>query len=623
MAPHPSSPEDPAWIDTLASALLTTPGPTPELPLLVALDEVEQWRTRARADAWLARANRAALSRDLVASTAGMGPVFRSVLAPALDQYTRVLTTRFTEGRVGAGDVASMDAPAAVLREALTSALGIGAMWDDLVHASHVADDRTVAWSLANLHGALGARGHDAQHALQRAAHLLAPGRHWGSSTRDPAPTSFEARLGQARATLTQPPSRHHCVAWLTYVRARLHGECDRFGPVKLFEADWALPNALAEDGQTFDHRDELRALAQAEPQTWDFDDTGWTIDRSRRPYIGLARVDLGTRPTHHALEDAAHAVQLLLDGVAMRHGGRAGWERSGSAYLLVDGKQREAAYGDLLVEPAAQVNNFGQNSMADALEKYGPQVAEMLATPLPAELTEARRMLAEAAEVETRRTTRRGTRAIDLRTALTLQDSAHDHIATYARMDPDKLEALMLAQWPHAEWEHRLARAIDICLRPPSRPDRELERTVRFGGADGLTYSFTRAAEHSEQLVALCDDEPTRRAVTRWLTSIGDAATYLTLRAELNESCALLSDRARRVRNGIVHGNPPPTSVVESVHDISQFRVYRAFWAAIESHSAGRPMSATLTNQSAADDERDRRLRHGVSLLEQWNATA
>ena len=263
----------------MATALLIGTVETPELPLLVALDEVEQWRARARADAWRRTATRAALSRDVVASTAGMGPALRGVLAPALDQYTGVLTTRFAGGKVRPPDVTRMDAPAAVLREALTSAVGVGAMWDDLVQAGRAADDRTAAWCLANLPSSLGERGHDAKHALAGAALILAPGRHWGSSTRGPALTSVEARLSRARATLTQPPPRHHCVAWLTYVCARLTGEGDRFGAVTLFEADWALPNALADEGQPFHHRDELRALAQAEPRTWDFDEDGWATD--------------------------------------------------------------------------------------------------------------------------------------------------------------------------------------------------------------------------------------------------------------------------------------------------------------------------------------------------------
>lgn len=619
MEPTPL-PADPEWVDALASALLAGPVEAPELPLLVAVDEVEQWRARARADAWRRTATRAALARDVLASAADMGPTLREVLAPALDQYTGVLTGRFVEGKVRARDVDGLDAPAAVLRAMLTSAIGVGAMWDDLVRATVAADDLTAAWSLANLSSALGDRGGDAEKACLSATRILAPGRHWGSSAREPASDSIDTRLTSARSSLASEPARYHCVVWLTYVRARLNGEGDRFGAVELFEADWALPNALADDGHPFHRRDELRALAQADLHAWGFDEENWTADRSRRPYIGLARVDLGNRPTHGALDDAAQQVHLLFDGVAMRHGGIP-WERSGPAYLLVDGQLQEASYGDVLVEPAAQVNHYGQNQMAAALAEYGPQVAEMLALPLPAELFEARRMLAEAAEAESRRSSRRTTWGIDLRTALALQDAAHDHIATFARMDPDDLEPLVLAQWAHAEWERRLVSAIDICLRPPSRSDPELERTVRFGGSDGLTYSFIQAAEQSDRLLALCDDEPTRRAVARWLASIGDAGSYLALRGELERSRVLLAGRARRVRNGIVHGNPPPTPVVESVHDISSFRVYRAFWAATESHAAGRAMSELLEARAAVDDERDRLLRDGVSILEQWRA--
>lgn len=85
------------------------------------------------------------------ASDARLERHLRPALSPWLAQYTRVLHGTFTRPKVGAIDVAAMDAPAAALRAALGSARGIGAAWQDAVEASQSGHDEHLAWSLANL----------------------------------------------------------------------------------------------------------------------------------------------------------------------------------------------------------------------------------------------------------------------------------------------------------------------------------------------------------------------------------------------------------------------------------------------------------------------------------------
>lgn len=525
---------------------------------------------------------------------------------------------RFTDPKVGALDVAAMESPAAALRAALVSARGIGAAWQDAVEASQSCNDEHLAWSLTNLNSQLATSGRGSSFTRLEAASALHPGR-WTTTERPVAAAQPTAvRLVTAHEILTRSPAKHHCVAWITYARVRLMGSEKTFGPVTFFEADWALPNALADDGHPFPHRDELRRLAQANPNGWQFDDVNWVPDRSRRPYLGLARVDLGQRETHLALDDAERTVQVLLSTVALRSGGVV-WQRSGPAHLLVDGQDSEVHYAVDRVQPGGEVDHYGQRLMATGIDRHGPGLATLLSAPLSPDLAEALRMLGEAAAVDSRESRLDERRVIDQRTALALRDAAHDHMATHARMSPEDLERHVLGDWPHTMWAQEVLRAIAACLRGDGIDGDGLDRVVRTGGESGFTYSFIEAAHHRDELLARCDDTSTRRSAARWLTSISDAGLYLELERELTQSRDLLTARARRVRNGIAHGTPSPTPVLESVLDLSRFRAFTPFWTAMESIAAGRTMLAELETRAIVRAARDRRLHAGLSLLTQW----
>jgi hypothetical protein len=622
---HPSAPEgaDLAWLAALAESLRNPPAPrTAELALLDALEEIEQWRRHARPDTWRqGKKARGALCAEFAASSARLERHLRRALSPWLAQYARVVHGRFTEGKIGAFDVAAMDAPAAGLRAALVSARGIGAAWQDAVEASQSGHDEPLAWSLTNLTSQLAASGRGSNFTLLGAASALHPGRWAQPEHPGVAGQPTVVRLVAAHEILTGTPTKHHCVAWITYARARLMGSEETLGPVTFFDADWALPNALADDGQPFPHRDELRRLAQGHSSGWQFDDVNWVPDRSRRPYLGLARVDLGQRETNLALEDAERIVQVLLSTVALRSGGVV-WQRSGPAHLLVDGQVAETRYAADRVQPAGEVDHYGQRLMATGINRHGPDLATLLSAPLPADLAEALRMLGEAAAVdsrESRESRLEGRRVIDQRTALALQDAAHSHLATHARMSPEDLERHVLGDWPYATWVQEVMRAVAACLGGGGIEGDELERAVRAGGESGLTYSFVEAAHRREDLLARCDGATTRRSAARWLDSISDARLYLELERELIRSRDLLTARALRVRNGIMHGTPSPTPVLESVLDLSRFRAFEAFWSALEAIAAGRTMRAELETDATVRAARDRRLHAGISLLTQW----
>ncbi len=591
---------------------------TAELALFDALDEIEQWRLHARPDTWkLTTKTRQALRDEFAASSAMLGTNLRRVLSPWLREYTRTVGGRFAEGKIGAHDVVAMDAPATSLRATLVSVQGIGAAWEDAVEASRSDNDNDLAWSVISLAKQLAASGQDSRRTLLSAASALHPGRWAGPEDPSAAAQPTAARLAAAHEILMRSPGKYHCVAWITYARARLGSAEQTFGPVTFLEADWALPNALGVDGQSFLHRDELRQLALANPHDWQFDDVNWVPDRSRRPYLGLARVDLGHRETHHALQDAERTVQVLLSTVALRGCGVT-WRRSGPAYLLVDGHVPEARYAADCVQPAGEVDHYGQNLMATGIDRYGPALAALLSAPMSADLAEAMRMLGEAAVVEPREAGPEASRVIDQRTAIALQDAAHSHLATYARMSPEDMEQHVLDNFSYSVWVREVTRAIASCMQGPGT-DVEVERAVRTGGDSGWRYSFIEAARRSEDLLAGCGDASTRRSAERWLASISDAGLYLQIEQELTRSQDLLTARARRVRNGIMHGTPSPTPVLESVLDLSRFRAFEAFWTAMEASTAGCLMSEELGREADARTARKRGLRAGISLLAQW----
>lgn len=496
----------------------------------------------------------------------------------------------------------------------LETAAAVRAAWADLIQAARDGDDDAMLWGAECLEAQLKARGAPGDHMLSEAV-LELIGRHPVGDI-GPVP-SVELRVSRSEQLLARDAETGRCVAWLTYDEAMLAHFPATYGPITFFDADWCLPNAIRDDGHPFEFRDELRALA-ADGLDWDFDGENWKPDRSRRPYIVLARVDLGERRSAGALELAVERVQLMLDVARLQGGGRQ-WRRSGPAVLVVDGKVGMRSFGRHEVRAGDPSETYGRRAFAESLDEHGPLVGQMLSGPIPTDLAEAIRMLGEAGQVEDPRRDRARERTIDLRTVVALHDSAHDHLATYARYASDDLGGRMLDDWSHMGWRLELVKAIDACLSWDGDASGDLGASIRKDGAHHLDI----AADHLDELLAAAPDDHTRRTAARWLSSIDDAQAHLALLATLSSEGELLAGRTARVRNGIAHGTPPSPEVTEAVLGYSRFRVFRALNYAMIAATSSRPMKEVLDEEEHRRSDELTALTSGTSMLQQWRNRA
>lgn len=602
---------DPEWVRGLVELLATEPGPPSSLPLRLAVKEVEDWARLATPETWRAKANRKALAADLEVSASRAGRRLRSLLSPALDAYLHWATQEFA----GAGAIkcAAPEGLGEELLESIVTPDAVAATWLDLVDAVRQASDDDAAWSRHCLMSQLTASGPDGSRSLQEAAWYVV-----GQELRrreGPVP-ALAMRLERAGEALTRAPSTRDCVVWLTYERADLREFVATFGPVTLIEADWALPNAIRDGGFDFAHRDELRALA-ASGRNWSFDEKNWTPDPSRRPYVVLARVELGKHPVGDAVEEAARRVQLMLDVARLRGSGTA-WRRRSPSYLVANGEVLQEwgppSTGD--VEPPDPSAHYGRNLFAESLAEHGPLVGRLLATKIAPDLAEAVRMLGEAGQADEPRQDSSRIRAIDERTVLALHDAAHDHLATFGRLeDAAELEERLVEEWPMRAWRANVMRAIQACLSDPREADDELARAVRVN----LTYHFDIASDRRNELLERVADSRTERIAARWLLSISDAEVCVSLLADLAADVAILKRRFQRVRNGTLHGTPASLDAVASVMEYSTYRVFGALWYAMEAATSDRSMRELLDEERARHGAERQKLVGGVSLLEQW----
>jgi hypothetical protein len=421
------------------------------------------------------------------------------------------------------------------------------------------------------------------------------------------ARTPLDVRLRLAADVITALPVPRRCVAWITYGSARLSAARD-FGPIMFYEIDWAAPNALNDDGQAFRHRDELRSLLKHNHIRVPGKSNG-------RPYQVLARVDLGVRVPHHALDDADAMVQVLLRIAGSRSGGTA-WQRVGSACLLLD-EQVALCIDSAGPYVSDDVDHHGQNIMADALAEYGPSIARGFSrTLMPPDLADALRLLGEASDVDSREVFLTGRSTIDRKTVLVLEDAAFEHIASYGRMRGDALEELILATWPHARWCSQVDAAISVCLRSDEAASTALHRRIITHQRGKTRTSFLEASRLTDELLVLCRNPLKRRFAEKWLTSIRDPVLCLDLHRRQNDERDLLRERLSRTRNALTHGNPVHLAVIDSVRDLSTYRVNAAIEVALEGFSTSGSFDAALRVRPEEHGRVIDHLTRGVSML-------
>jgi hypothetical protein len=582
---HPTD-GTPKLLRSLAGSLDRHYGASSVLPLTLVVDEIATWVALSGKNAWKSAPNRNSLRRDLDQSTAALGSSVRAVVAAHLTRFD-VAFTRLAGGpkitlAQSPGmrtDVVWADtaATAGDLLAVLDSDDATGASWDDLVAAArdHSLVNRQHRPVADLLFDQLRRRGHDAEELFSTLASLLTLG---PASEDDPSchlDVPVVDRLTQARAIVSAPAPVEPVVVWLGYQRGRPAPRFDA-GQVTFMDARWTVPNA-GPDGQYFEHKAELWHLVQHgfHFQIREDDGKRWNVDL-------LVRVDLGETTTQDAAVRAADIVDTILS-VAIHNVG--GIRPLLTQHAVLRSGRRVAS--SFTVHPDATGftdDAYGARITLEAVHRHGPQVADALSREaLPRFLAAAIEAQTTADQPFSRDMAMRTPSDADIRSVVPLADRVVEHVAAYATIGPDKAFELLGQLWPHARWQSDLDLAVRLCT---------FGNGIKHGRLLGAWYSASFSqprplfiADHAEDLLSICQIESERPWITRMLQSVSDAAIYGELIKEYTADGAVLEARRRRVRNGLVHGNPTNFEIVKSVREYATFLSSGALQLGIEAY--------------------------------------
>ncbi len=615
-------PEDePVWVKSLVSSLDRHHGGSTVLPLTVVIEEITNWVELASGrDAWMKAANRESLRLDLEESVGALGSILKAEIDVPLGLFQAAFT-RLT-GRAEAvlnqppgtrTDAAWTDlvAAAEALLSSLDSDAAVGASWDDLVATaqSRALMGREYRPIAELLFDQLCRRGLSAEWTFRDLVSMVA----FGWSPEDipigKKDVPLEERIASARVVACTPAKVEPIVVWLGY-QGRVFSQLSA-GRVTFMDAHWAVPNARP-GGQAFDHKAELQELVQY----GNLFKVATRVDEESDVDC-LVRVELGQTTAAGAVTRAVNIINTILNvsihnarGIRP-HLAQYGVLRSGqvgSSSFMVP--RREAGFPD---------DNYGAGITADAIEEYGPRIAEALARE------ELPRFLAAALEVQTtadhpfsRDMALRKPSEADISSVIPLADRVVQHIAAHAALDPSTALELLGVRWPHARWLTDIQRSVHMCLLGGGRRQELLtELTREWLSRNSKQPWILFVADRADDLLSLCRIESERAWIERMLRSISDYPAYAALVDVYTAERKVLEARRRRVRNALVHGNPASFAVVESVREYAEFLSGTALQLGLESYVEGVAPATALTQRTGEYEA----MRTGIDAVSYWRA--
>lgn len=579
--------------------------------------EVEHWCVRGRADSWDRRKNRTSLRGDIRDTLSALGSALRADARTDLDSFSLASTCLGEKHAPTAAQMGALRLAANALRESLRRPSALEAAWRDVWMAAQEEDLELLEWRMSTLIDLLGLVGRDHRWAFAEALQAL------HAPANENTDSGWNSPLEAAGRALSVVPPESHCVVWLSYQNASLTSSTVQLGPVELYAAHWAIPNADKEAGHTFPHREELRALLNGRfRESWH---ALYDPRAKPRKWGVLARVDLGVRTPHGALDAAEKVVQTMVELAAYQWDGSP-WTPIGPAALWANGQLRANDFGRRA--PADYTVAASRHQTAEGLSEYGEHVATALASrTLRQDLVDAVRLLHEAAQLDRAATMTRSTRhsSPDERIAVVLEDSAVEHLASFAGISGDDLDSYILEGWAHSVLSRNVHRAIDKCVDLPTRPREgtstsELRQQLLRSGP-GSPESLTLAGARVEELIAMCDEPTSAKYARCWLGTLVDPQQYLARYEALVATGTRLATRTERVRNSVAHGNPADDGVVRSVRALSRYRAYVSLDVALTSATRSVSMLDELERLHGVVEARLSALRGGTSLVDHLGA--
>jgi hypothetical protein len=593
------SEDDPDWLKSLVSSLDRGHGVSTVLPLTVLVEEIVAWVELASGtDAWKKTANRDSLQGDLAESVGAISSSLRSHIAEPLAAFQ----TAFANLTCSSSAVLIQPPgtrTSAVWTEALSTARkllnaldsdhSVRASWDDLVTtAQDRSHDRREYRPIAELlFDQLRRRGLGAEQIFRTLVSIVAFGRDPHKIPAGKNDTPLAERLANARNFVGKPAAVEPIVVWLGY-QGRIHLDLTA-GRVSFMDAHWAVPNAEP-DRQDFEHKAELWELVQHGDM---FQVAKLVSDKSDVDF--LVRVDLGHTTAAGAASRAIDIVNTILNVAVHNAGGIR--PRLAQYGLIQSGMPGASSFMYAERETGFPDDHYGAEITAEAIEMHGSQIAEALARE------ELPRFLSAAIDVQTaadhpfsRDMAMRRPSEADISSVIPLADRVVQHIAAHAAMNPNDLFNLLQDRWPHARWLTDLRRASGMCLLGGGRRD-ELrnELLVKWRSGKPEQPWILLLADRADDFISLCRLEHERAWIARMFASISDHDVYSTLIDEYTAESNVLEARRRRVRNALVHGNPASFTVVQSVHEYSDFLSGIALNLGLESYVENTVPAAAL----------------------------
>lgn len=615
--------DDGSWRAALAGALPGSGDGRPSFTLYSAVAEASAWAARAPLSAWERGANAQSMRADVEAGLAVCGTASLGLFQPVGTALVESLN-RLVHGSKDhrASDVSALGEVAREAEAMLQSPSLRVAAWRDLTDAAGAdrPDLAVIEDRIALLHAMLACAAVDPGERFGRLANVLSPSP--AALAYDPGAASVDwtdgERLKAGAALLREPASTGHCVVWMTFAAARLPEFVLEMGPVTLFDADWCIGNALGPPWQDFAYRDELTHVIAHDHERASLD-----------PNVGthhevLARVDLGHHSTYDSQDEAAALVRAVVGVVANRTGAPS-WRRCGFSCLVVDEKICTYSFGRPGDEPLfTEPDHYGMNGFMDALADYKAQLVGLLSTgALPTDVTEALRLVREAGQVDSRENALNGTTTIAEQTVVVLQAAAVERLAAYAGMNGKGFASELAAEWAVARHHQEVGRAVEWCLSGVGGGRNPLFHRVVTFPSGRRRLNLVAAFEVREQLVVACSGPFERERTHTLLASIGDADAARGLLSSFAAEAAVLHDRLKRCRNGLMHGNPVSVESVSSVRALSRFMVDVALNDAIRSIAEDRPVNELVEDRARRRQATMAAIEEGTSFYQLWNAAS
>jgi len=613
--------DEPAWVKSLVSSLDRHHGVSTVLPLTVAIEEITNWvKLASGPDAWRKVANRESLCLDLEESVGALGSALRAEIDVPLGLFQAAFTRLIGSAAAVLNQPpgtrtdaawAELVATAEALLSSLDSNTAVGASWDALVataqsRALEAREHRPIAELLFDQ---LRRRGLSAEWTFRHLVSMVA----FGLSPEDipiaEKDVPLEERMASARVIACTPAKVEPIVVWLGY-QGRAFSQLSA-GRVTFMDAHWAVPNARPE-GQAFEHKAELWELLQY----GNLFEVATRVDEESDVDC-LVRVDLGETTAAGAVTRAVNIVNTILNVLIHNAGGirphlaqhgvlRSG--QAGSSSFMVS--RREAGFPD---------DHYGAGITADAIEEYGPRIAEALARE------ELPRFLAAALEVQTtadhpfsRDMALRKPSQADISSVIPLADRVVQHITAHAARDPKKAFKLLGERWPHARWRTDIQRVVHMCLIGGGRRQELLTELTRECFSRNPKQPWILfVVDRADDLMSLCRIESERAWIERMFRSISDHATYAALVDAYTVERQVLEARRGRVRNALVHGNPASFAVVESVREYAEFLSGTALQLGLESYVENTSAATALAQRTAEYEA----MRTGTDAAAYWRA--